>query len=67
VFEGLQGVGITSSDYTFDGQTVTIQSTFLESVKTNNPTINQIMLSYSLYNHPHSVIGYLIIQIRPTN
>lgn len=67
VFEGLQGQGITSADYTFHGQTVTILASYLETIKTNHPSLTQIMLSYSLYNHPHSVIGYIIIQIRPTN
>ena len=63
-FEGLSGQGITSKDYTMDGQLLTIHSAFIESILSEQPDRSTIIIGYQLRQRDSISIGYIFIYIR---
>jgi len=60
-FVSLSGNGIEAADYQLVGSQVTIVSEYVDSVFTNNPDQDVIVLSYKLSYSGGAVVGYLYI------
>jgi len=60
-FVSLSGNGIEAADYQYGGGQVTIDSAFFDSVFTNNPEQDVIVLSYTLSYSGGAVVGYVYI------
>ena len=63
-FNGLSAQpGLTSLDYDFTGNTLTINQSYIDQVITNEPSRNSIIFAYVISNGPYSIIGYITVNI----
>ncbi|MFH5882077.1 fibronectin type III domain-containing protein [Liberiplasma polymorphum] len=62
-FGQLSGLTISSEDYTFENNQLTISAAFIESIKSEDPERSTIILSYDLNNEESSVIGFIFIYL----
>ena len=62
-FGKLSGLNITTDDYHFDGNTLTISSDFIDSIIADEPERTTIILSYDLSLDDLTVIGFVFIYL----
>ena len=62
-FGSLSGNGITADDYTFQGNILTIDKTYVLSMFSSDPERETLILGYTLESGDDIVIGYLFIKI----
>jgi hypothetical protein len=62
-FVGLSGNDITSDDYTFDGETLTVNASYIEALLQENPLRQTVILVYQLSKNNNVSMGFIFINI----
>ena len=63
VMGGINGNGITSSDYTIEGSILTISKEYINQIILNEPNRKTIVLTYVLINGPINIYGSVFINL----